>query len=249
MVGGRDYGQSQFNRATDALRQPGSSFKPFVYTDRADDDRAYARTRSWSTRRSASATGARRTTAAPIAGAMPLIVALREVDQHHPGEAVARDRQGQSPRRGRAHDHRHRPRDGPDAPAQRLVLAADRRRRGDGDRHDRRPTPCSRTAASKAPPYAAVEIRNSHGDVIYRHDRDEPPPQVLATPVVADMNFMLNKVVEEGTGKRAHARRHQGRRQDRHHQRLSRRLVRRLHRQPRRAASGSATTTTPRRTR
>ena len=32
MVGGRDYGASQFNRATDALRQPGSSFKPFVYT-------------------------------------------------------------------------------------------------------------------------------------------------------------------------------------------------------------------------
>ena len=32
MVGGRDYGESQFNRATDALRQPGSSFKPFVYT-------------------------------------------------------------------------------------------------------------------------------------------------------------------------------------------------------------------------
>src|SRR5438876_375758 len=31
MVGGRDYGQSQFNRATDALRQPGSSFKPYVY--------------------------------------------------------------------------------------------------------------------------------------------------------------------------------------------------------------------------
>ena len=31
MVGGRDYGESQFNRATDALRQPGSSFKPFVY--------------------------------------------------------------------------------------------------------------------------------------------------------------------------------------------------------------------------
>jgi len=31
MVGGRDYGKSQFNRATDALRQPGSSFKPYVY--------------------------------------------------------------------------------------------------------------------------------------------------------------------------------------------------------------------------
>ncbi|HMF56096.1 MAG TPA: PBP1A family penicillin-binding protein, partial [Pyrinomonadaceae bacterium] len=31
MVGGRDYAQSQLNRATDARRQPGSAFKPFVY--------------------------------------------------------------------------------------------------------------------------------------------------------------------------------------------------------------------------
>src|SRR5262249_39609598 len=29
MVGGRDYAQSQFNRATHARRQPGSAFKPF----------------------------------------------------------------------------------------------------------------------------------------------------------------------------------------------------------------------------
>ncbi|MCO6386004.1 transglycosylase domain-containing protein [Aliihoeflea sp. 40Bstr573] len=31
MVGGRDYGRSQFNRATRALRQTGSSFKTYVY--------------------------------------------------------------------------------------------------------------------------------------------------------------------------------------------------------------------------
>ncbi|WP_159953333.1 PBP1A family penicillin-binding protein [Rhizobium sp. 18065] len=31
MVGGRDYGESQFNRATRALRQPGSSFKIYTY--------------------------------------------------------------------------------------------------------------------------------------------------------------------------------------------------------------------------
>ncbi|MFT4183675.1 MAG: PBP1A family penicillin-binding protein [Rhizobium sp.] len=31
MVGGRDYGESQFNRATKALRQPGSSFKIYTY--------------------------------------------------------------------------------------------------------------------------------------------------------------------------------------------------------------------------
>ena len=31
MVGGRDFSQSEFNRATDARRQPGSAFKPVVY--------------------------------------------------------------------------------------------------------------------------------------------------------------------------------------------------------------------------
>jgi penicillin-binding protein 1A len=31
MVGGRDYRVSEFNRATQAMRQPGSSFKPFIY--------------------------------------------------------------------------------------------------------------------------------------------------------------------------------------------------------------------------
>ncbi len=31
MVGGRSYAQSAFNRAADAVRQPGSAFKPFVY--------------------------------------------------------------------------------------------------------------------------------------------------------------------------------------------------------------------------
>jgi penicillin-binding protein 1A len=31
LVGGRDFNDSKFNRATQALRQPGSTFKPFVY--------------------------------------------------------------------------------------------------------------------------------------------------------------------------------------------------------------------------
>ncbi len=31
MIGGRDFAESRFNRATQALRQPGSTFKPFVY--------------------------------------------------------------------------------------------------------------------------------------------------------------------------------------------------------------------------
>ncbi|WP_438503714.1 penicillin-binding protein 1A [Desertibaculum subflavum] len=36
LVGGWDFGSSQFNRATQAKRQPGSSFKPFVYAAALD---------------------------------------------------------------------------------------------------------------------------------------------------------------------------------------------------------------------
>ena len=37
MVGGRDYALSQFNRATQAERQTGSSFKPYVYTTAVEE--------------------------------------------------------------------------------------------------------------------------------------------------------------------------------------------------------------------
>ncbi len=37
MVGGFSFGQSEFNRATQAMRQPGSSFKPFVYAAALDN--------------------------------------------------------------------------------------------------------------------------------------------------------------------------------------------------------------------
>jgi penicillin-binding protein 1A len=37
MVGGRDFKESQFNRVTQAQRQPGSAFKPFVWAAAVDD--------------------------------------------------------------------------------------------------------------------------------------------------------------------------------------------------------------------
>ena len=39
MIGGRDFSHSKFNRATQAKRQPGSAFKPFVYTAAIDNNR------------------------------------------------------------------------------------------------------------------------------------------------------------------------------------------------------------------
>jgi penicillin-binding protein 1B len=40
LIGGRDYSESQFNRAANAERQPGSAFKPIVYLAALDPDRA-----------------------------------------------------------------------------------------------------------------------------------------------------------------------------------------------------------------
>jgi penicillin-binding protein 1A len=40
MVGGRDYDDSKFNRATQAMRQPGSTFKPIVYATAIQSGRA-----------------------------------------------------------------------------------------------------------------------------------------------------------------------------------------------------------------
>ena len=37
MVGGFSFAESEFNRATQALRQPGSSFKPIVYSAALDN--------------------------------------------------------------------------------------------------------------------------------------------------------------------------------------------------------------------
>ena len=39
LVGGRDFDDSKFNRATQALRQPGSTFKPIVYADAVQNGR------------------------------------------------------------------------------------------------------------------------------------------------------------------------------------------------------------------
>jgi len=39
MTGGRDFNESKFNRAVQARRQPGSAFKPFVYTAAVDNNR------------------------------------------------------------------------------------------------------------------------------------------------------------------------------------------------------------------
>ena len=209
IVGGRDYGQSQFNRAAGALRQPGSSFKPYVYAAALTYDKYRPNT-------IVDRLGRLHRQLVPgelhavVCGLHALVVALaksintipvkmsiehRPRDRRDPRSARRQDRPDQ--------DRRPRPPHGADHAPERHGLAPHRSGRSVRHRPGGR-LRCVRQRRKAGATLRTFDIRNSKGDVIYRRDRDAPEPaQVLSSRVVADMNFMLSKVNEEGTGKRA----------------------------------------------
>jgi penicillin-binding protein 1A len=206
MVGGRDYGQSQFNRATDALRQPGSSFKPFVYAAAMTANPKLRPNTTVVDRPICLGNWCPQNYNRSFSGSMPLTSALARSINSIPvimsvdiGRTVT---DGNAAKAGRAKIielSRNMGLTHPLADSTSLPIGA------------AEVTVLDMTAAyavfanggKRATPYATYEVRNSQGDVIYRHDRDAPQPQVLQPQVVQDINFMMNKVVEEGTGKRA----------------------------------------------
>ncbi|GGC73688.1 transglycosylase domain-containing protein [Chelatococcus reniformis] len=202
MVGGRDYGASQFNRATDALRQPGSSFKPYVYT---------AALLSGKFKPSSIVVDA------PVcignwcpanyghsfAGAVTLTSALVRSINTIPVR-LSKDLGRGDSRIGRAKiiEVAHRM-----GIVHELKLGNTSLPIGSAEVNILEHTSGFAVFANggkRATPYGAFEIRNSRGDVIWRHDRNAPKPeQVIPLKIIEDMNGMLNKVVEEGTGRRA----------------------------------------------
>ena len=209
MVGGRDYGASQFNRATSSLRQPGSSFKPYVYAA-AMSAGLYRPTTIVTDRPVCIGNWCPNNYGRSFAGSMPLTVALAKSINTIPvqmsiaiGKAAGETHEARAARIGRMKIIETSRAMGLTTPLTDTVSlpigAAE-------------VTVIDQAAAyavfanggKRAKPYAATEIRNSHGEVIYRHDRDEPAPaQVLSTQVANDINFMLSKVPTEGTGRRA----------------------------------------------
>jgi penicillin-binding protein 1A len=200
MVGGRDYGASQFNRATDAMRQPGSSFKPYVYS-------------------TALKHGLKPTSIvvdSPVClgnwcphnygggfrGAMPLITALT-----HSINTVAvklsiivgdgNAKLGRSRIIKTARDM------GittplPDTPS--LPIGADAVNLLEHvGAYATFPN-----LGMKVAPHAILEVRTGDGKVVWRYDRDGPKStRALPEHVALDMIKMMNSVVENGTGRRA----------------------------------------------
>jgi penicillin-binding protein 1A len=193
MIGGRDYGESQFNRATNALRQPGSSFKPFVYatavasgfTPQTVVQDAPICIGDWCPQNYAGG----------YAGAVTLATALaRSLN-------TVAVRLSQSTGRQAIIDTAHRMGITNELPLVRsLPLGVDEVMVIDMAAS----YGAFATGGYKVTPYAFTEITNGRGDVIYdRRDHIPAPQQVLDQKTVTAMNSMLVNVPEWGTGTRA----------------------------------------------
>jgi penicillin-binding protein 1A len=201
MVGGRDYGASQFNRATDAYRQPGSSFKPYVYT-------------------TALLNGFKPTSIivdGPVcignwcpqnyghsySGAVTLTQAITRSINVVPVKLSIALGGKAGPKEGRRKIVEVARRFGikaplPDTPS--LPIGADE------------VTVIEHAVAyatfpnkgKAVTPHAVLEVRTGAGDLVWRWDRDGPKPrQAIPASVAADMAGMMSHVVSEGTARRA----------------------------------------------
>jgi penicillin-binding protein 1A len=193
MVGGRDYGESQFNRATDAQRQPGSAFKPFVYTTALLN--GYKTTSivldgplclgNWCPQNYGHSYGGPMTLLTALTHSVNT-VAVRLAD------AVGRDK----------------------------IVALARKLGVTSEIKITRPLPLgavdlnvlemTRAYAHFANggfsvnSHAVIEMHTPRGESVWRYDVDGPKPKrVLPPHVIEGINTMLNSVTENGTGRRA----------------------------------------------
>ncbi|WP_404829758.1 transglycosylase domain-containing protein [Stappia indica] len=193
MVGGKDYGASQFNRAADALRQPGSAFKPFVYiaafmngySPKSVVPDAPISIGGWSPRNYSRG----------YAGAVTLKTALTKSINTIPvrlAQAIGRDKIVEA------------------AHAMGLTSELKITRALPLGVAEVRIIDMSAAYASfasggyKVTPTAILEIKNSSGATIYETAAGRGPRQrVMPEEKAAEMNEVLVNVVERGTGRRA----------------------------------------------
>ncbi len=200
LVGGRDYGESQFNRATDALRQPGSSFKPYVYATALMN--GFKPTSIVVDSPVCIGNWCPKNYGGSFAGSMTVTAALTRSINIIPVKLSIALGKG-NPKVGRAMIKDIARKAGlrtpmPDTPS--MPIGANEVTVLDHTAgYTMFPTGGKAMAA-----HAILEVRSGTGELIWRWDRDgKKPVQVIPPQVANDMNMMLSKVVEEGTARRA----------------------------------------------
>ena len=191
IVGGRDYTISNFNRAYQARRQPGSSFKPFVFLaalehgltpDDIRDDAPYEN-RGWSPENyDGNYLG-------PITLREALAKSINTVAVRVADEVGRRRIIGVAQRLGI---------ESPLEPNRSLPLGTSE------------VTVYEMTRAfaafanngNKVDPYVILDVKTADGTVLYEY-RAPPPQRVMNEQTLQEMNQMLYEVVQTGTGQRA----------------------------------------------
>ncbi len=193
MVGGSSYGNSQFNRATNALRQPGSTFKPFVYItafmngyskDSIVPDRPIS-IGNWSPKNYT------RSYRGPVSLKLALTKSINTIPVRL-AQAIGRDKIIETAYKMGITNELQNSVSLPIGSSEVTVMdmAASYATFANG--------------GLRAEPYAIVEVQNSVGETLYRREEVEPlPARVLPADKVAEMNDILVNVVEAGTGRRA----------------------------------------------
>lgn len=192
LVGGRDYGESQFNRATHSYRQPGSSFKPYVYLTALENGYTpnstvvdgFVSCGRWSPR---NYSGGYR-------GAMPMKHALmRSLNTVAVKLSLSVGRE-----KVLANVHK--------------IGLTNVKKTCSMALGDTGITLLSHTGGyavfanggMSVKPYAIEEIRNSFDKILYVRERDEPKPKrIFERSKIEQLNSMLALVVSSGTARRA----------------------------------------------
>ena len=192
LVGGKDYGESQFNRASHALRQPGSSFKPYVYLTALENGYKPTTVVSgfgahcgrWSPKNYSGGGGGRMMMKDALAKSINTIAVKVSLD-------VGREKVMETIKKL-----------GIDHLKKTCSLALG----------DQGMTPLEQTqnyavfasAGLETHAYGIEEIHTLHGQLLYSHQNDEPARKPLFDrEVVETLNSMLQGVVTYGTGRRA----------------------------------------------
>ncbi|MBB4065829.1 transglycosylase domain-containing protein [Gellertiella hungarica] len=191
VVGGRDYADSQFNRATRAKRQPGSAFKPFVYaaalemgeTPASIFNDARIRIGNWTPENYDQKYNGPVTLAEALARSLNTVSA-QLVMQAGPDKVIQL--------------------------ARRLGIASPLQSNASIALGTSEVTLAELTGAYasfqnggyKATPHLIRRVTKPDGTVLYENTYDTPP-RVLDEKTVVDMNYMMGQVIAIGTGKKA----------------------------------------------
>ena len=193
IVGGRDYADSQFNRATNAERQTGSAFKPFVYltallqgyTPSSIVLDAPVSVGNWSPKNYEAGYAGRVTLTNALAHSLNSVTVRLMLDVGRPAIIATAHLVGLQ---GELETW---------AP---MVLGT-----SSLTLIDLTHAYSTFAAGGKlSTPFTVLEIRRPNGDVIYdRKSVAQPPIQVVPEEKIAELNSMLKEVVRNGTARKA----------------------------------------------